>query len=376
MTSRAVTRIAFGVVIFFVLTQVVWWIVFQRGYINSVTETTLAQWQRDADAATLLRAEGVAEDELLTLFPRLALNSSGNGFIIDPQVRQAFIGEQNGFTRMFAFEGPFFVLVVLAGLYVIARSLQTERELKRRQQNFLSAVTHEFKTPISTLRLLIETALMRTLPPEKQREYLTKMAGELSRLEQTSEQVLASARLEQSHEAPVLEPLELNSVVQGIVGRARAGLEARGATLKVTYNPDPLPVSLDISAFSVVLNNLLDNAVKYSNGANQPVTVRLQSQGDLVLMQVTDEGIGIADKDKAHVFERFYRVGSEMTRQSKGVGLGLYLVKSITEAMNGWVKVEPNVPKGTRFTVVLPKRVALGSEQEVRNVGSSLESSL
>ena len=148
------------------------------------------------------------------------------------------------------------------------------------------------------------------------------MAGELSRLEQTSEQVLASARLEQSHEAPVLEPLELNSVVQGIVGRARAGLEARGATLKVTYNPDPLPVSLDISAFSVVLNNLLDNAVKYSNGANQPVTVRLQSQGDLVLMQVTDEGIGIADKDKTHVFERFYRVGSEMTRQSKGVGLG------------------------------------------------------
>ena len=153
MTSRAVTRIAFGVVIFFVLTQVVWWIVFQRGYINSVTETTLAQWQRDADAATLLRAEGVAEDELLTLFPRLALNSSGNGFIIDPQVRQAFIGEQNGFTRMFAFEGPFFVLVVLAGLYVIARSLQTERELKRRQQNFLSAVnprvqdTHQHPAP-------------------------------------------------------------------------------------------------------------------------------------------------------------------------------------------------------------------------------------
>ena len=375
LTSRAVTRIAFGVVIFFVLTQVVWWLVFQRSYINRVTETTLTQWQSDAEAATLLRERGTSEDELLTLFPRLTLNDDGDAFIIDPQARQTFVSEQNGFTRMFAFEGPFFVLVVLAGLYVIARSLQTERELKRRQQNFLSAVTHEFKTPISTLRLLIETALMRTLPPEKQREYLTKMAGELSRLEQTSEQVLASARLEQSQEAPVLEPLELNSVVQGIVGKARAGLEARGATLSVIYNPDPLPVSLDTNAFSVVLNNLLDNAVKYSSGADKPVTVHLQSQGDLVLVQVADEGVGITDKDKSHVFERFYRVGSEMTRQSKGVGLGLYLVKSITEAMNGWVKVEPNVPRGTRFTVVLPKRVALGSEQEIR-MGSSLESSL
>ena len=375
ITSRAVTRIAFGVVIFFVLTQVVWWIVFQRSYINRVTETTLTQWQSDAEAATLLRERGTSEDELLTLFPRLTLNDDGDAFIIDPQARRTFVSEQNGFTRMFAFEGPFFVLVVLAGLYVIARSLQTERELKRRQQNFLSAVTHEFKTPISTLRLLIETALMRTLPPEKQREYLTKMAGELSRLEQTSEQVLASARLEQSQEAPVLEPLELNSMVQGIVGKVRAGLEARGATLNVIYNPDPLPVSLDRNAFSVVLNNLLDNAVKYSDGADKPVTVHLQSQGDLVLVQVADEGIGITDRDKTHIFERFYRVGSEMTRQSKGVGLGLYLVKSITEAMNGWVKVEPNVPRGTRFTVVLPKRVALESEQAFQ-MGSSLESSL
>lgn len=375
LTSHAVTRIAFGVIIIFVLAQVVWWIVFQQRYISRVTETTLAGWQQTADAATRV-AQATRDDELIWSliwdYPYLLYDEIDRSFTIDPDAVDEFRQEQSGFLRMFAFEGPFFVLVVLAGLFVIARSLATERELKRRQQNFLSAITHEFKTPLSTLRLLVETTLMRTLPANKQHEYLSKMEVELSRLEQTSEQVLAAARLESSKEDPILEPLELNSVVQGIVGKARGGLEARGARLVVDYSPEPLPVSLDTNAYSVVLNNLLDNALKYSNDPAQRVFVSLKREGDLVLTEVADEGVGISEKELKHVFERFYRVGSEMTRQSKGVGLGLHLVKSITEAMNGWVKVEPNSPKGTRFTVVLPRRVALTEAEQARATGPEI----
>jgi signal transduction histidine kinase len=123
------------------------------------------------------------------------------------------------------------------------------------------------------------------------------------------------------------------------------GLEARGARLTVRYAAEPLPVSLEPDAFALVLNNLLDNAVKYSPGAVKPVTVTLRADGDLVRLHVDDEGVGLGPAERERVFERFYRAGDEMTRTSAGVGLGLHLVRSVTEAMNGWVQVE-DTPRG------------------------------
>ncbi len=371
--SQTLTRIAFIVIILFVMVQVVWWIVFTERFVSDYRDVTLQQWQRDAQLANALLAVSSTPALFETVeneYPHLSFSETGKAFEVDKEKARAFTGEQNGYIRMFAFEGPFFVVVILAGLYVIARSLKAEREMKRRQQNFLSAITHEFKTPMSTLRLLIETVLFRPLSAEKQKSYLEKMSSELTRLEQTSEHVLAAARLEHSESAPVLESLELNSVVQGIIGKARSGLEARGVVLSVDYSPETLPVSLDANAFSVVLNNLLDNAVKYSPNVPKVVKVRLERQNDLVQIHVDDEGIGIPDKELSHVFERFYRVGNEMTRESKGVGLGLHLVKTVTEAMNGWVRVEKNpaAERGTRFTIVFPRRVVVNQTDSLNQV--------
>ncbi|HEX7021388.1 MAG TPA: HAMP domain-containing sensor histidine kinase [Trueperaceae bacterium] len=357
-STQTATRIAFGVVIAFVLAQVLWWIIFQYHYIQGVTADTLAAWQQQATLASNLLARAPTDtgliDELHAAHPNLVLQ--GERFVPDPEAVQAFTRRQRGYIRMVAFEGPFFVLVVLSGLMIIAASLRTERGLKRRQQNFLSAITHEFRTPIGTLRLLIETALYRKPDPEKTRSYLQRMERELARLEATSEQVLASARLEQAESPPALEPVDLAGVVGKLLGELRPGLEARGARLMVELGTQPLPVSLDPSAFGIVLSNLLDNAVKYSEGPEKPVRVRLEAADHLVLLHVEDEGAGVAETEIRHLFDRFYRVGSEMTRESTGVGLGLYLVKSITEAMNGWVRCE-SLERGTRFSVVLPRRV-------------------
>ena len=370
--SQIITRMAFIVIIAFVVAQVVWWIIFTERYVSNYRDDTLQTWQKDADVANKLVALSQSSMMIETLradYPHLKYDQAANEFVIDKNISSNFVKNQNGYIRMFAFEGPFFVLVILTGLYIIARSLRTERELKRRQQNFLSAITHEFKTPMSTLRLLIETVLLRPLSPEKQKSYLEKMSSELSRLEQTSDQVLAAARLEHLESAPVLEKLELNSVVQGVIDKARSGLEARGALLSIDYSPEPLNVSLDGNAFSVVLNNLLDNAVKYSLRVPKVIKVSLEGQSDLVLIHIDDEGMGIPEQELNHVFERFYRVGNEMTRESKGVGLGLHLVKTITEALNGWVRVEknPNAKQGTRFTVVLPRRVVAQEAQLARS---------
>jgi len=362
ITSQRATRIAFVVVVAFLLAQVAWWLIFQARYIGRVTADTISAWERDAATASLLyaaRPEVSVQEQLLQRYPHLRV--SGARFEVDPEAERAFRAEQTGHLRMFAFEGPFYALVILAGLYVIALSLRAERELKRRQQNFLNAVSHEFKTPISTLRLLIETALYRPLKPEKQRDYLGRMDREVTRLEAMSEQVLASARLEHAPRVETLAPADLNSVVRDAIERERGGLEARGARLVVHHTPGALPVSLDAAAFGIVLGNLLDNAVKYSPGPEKVVRVRLEGKRHLALVHVEDEGVGLDETEKTRIFDPFYRVGDELTRAAPGVGLGLHLVRSMTEAMNGWVRcdapLDPQTGRGSRFSVVLPRRL-------------------
>jgi two-component system sensor histidine kinase SenX3 len=359
--SQLATRLAFSLIILFVLAQVGWWLIFQERYMSEVTRERLSAWQRDAlTATTALQASGDDAGllaELTLRYPHLRLDSGR--FVVDEGARAEFIRSQRGNMRMFAYEVPFFVLVILLSLVFIAWTLRSERELKRRQQNFLSAVTHEFKTPISTLRLLIETSLLRPLPAEKLREYLGRMAGEVARLEQTSEQVLASARLEQSPEARLLGPVELGELVGRIVERQRQGLEARGARITVERTAESLPVSVDEDAFAMVLGNLLDNAVKYTPGEPKPVTVRLEAGADLAMVHIEDEGIGIREGEEERIFDRFYRSGDEMTREATGMGLGLHLVRRTVEAMNGWVRcANREGGKGARFTVVLPQRLA------------------
>ncbi len=359
--SHRATRVAFAVVVIFLLAQVTWWIIFQQRYIGRVTENTVAAWERDAATAGLLyraRPEPSVQAQLIEAYPHLSF--TGGRFTVDPARLRAFRAEQTRHLRMFAFEGPFYALVILAGLYIIAISLRAERDLKKRQQNFLNAMSHEFKTPISTLRLLVETALYRPLKPEKQRDYLGRMEREVTRLEAMSEQILASARLEHSPTVHTLTPADLGTVVRGVIERERSGLEARGAQLSVDYPADTLNVSLDPAAFGIVLSNLLDNAVKYSPATRKTVKVRLEAQRHLALVHVEDAGIGLSETEKARIFDPFYRVGDELTRATSGVGLGLHLVRSMTEAMNGWVRcdapLDVQTGRGSRFTIVLPRR--------------------
>jgi two-component system, OmpR family, sensor histidine kinase SenX3 len=362
---HAATRIAFVVIVVFVLAQVAWWMVFQQRMVRDAAEATRSAWERDlATASELLERDPTALPTLLARYGHLRLSDDAAPRLeVDPAARRALEARGRSSRTMLAFEGSVFALVVLMLLLFIASSLRTERELKRRQQNFLGAVTHEFKTPISTLRLLVQTVRLRSLSPEKQQDYLRRMEAEVDRLERTSEQVLSSARLEQASEPPPLTAADLNVVVQGLVGRLRPGLEVRGAQLEVRYSPEPLPVSIDAEALGLVLSNLLDNAVKYSPGERKAVRLTLDREGDLVVVHVDDEGVGLAPDERARVFDRFYRTGDEMTRQAAGVGLGLHLVKTVTEAMRGWVRVEDGPGgRGTRFTVVLPRRVAVDGE--------------
>jgi signal transduction histidine kinase len=355
--SRLQIRVAFVVIIVFLIAQVVWWVVFQRGYINRTVEQTTVSWQREARMANLA-LENATLEARTKLLEQLRveaehLNLETNPVSVNSAALEAYSHRQERYVRMFAFELPFFLIVMLSGLYVIWLSIRSDIELKRRQQNFLMAATHEFRTPISTLTLLVETALYRELPREKQLEVLNRMNAEVGRLQDVSERVLATARLEQGLGVNTLEVQELNRVVQRIVEAQREKLEARGARILLEISDTTLPVKLDEAAFTIVLTNLLENAVKYTPEAIKPVTIKLEARGLLADLSVIDCGVGLEPHEVAHVFDQFYRVGNELTRTAKGLGLGLYLVRGITELLGGRVRCEP-LEHGTQFTVTLP----------------------
>ncbi len=359
-SRRVATRIAFAVIVTFVLAQVTWWLVFQTRLLDDAARERSEAWARDvATANEVLARDPGALDALLARYPHLRSVAGADGptVAVDPAVAAAAREEAAGQRRMLAFEGPFFAVVILLMLALIAGSLRTERELKQRQQNFLSAVTHEFKTPIGTLRLLLETLRYRDVPAAKRADYLARIDGELARLEKTSDEVLAAARLETSGAPPVLEAADLGDAVRRTVERLRGGLEARGADLRVEPMDGPAPVSLAPESFALALGNLLENALKYTPGERKRIVVRVDASGDPLRVHVDDAGPGVPAGERGKIFDRFYRAGDEMTRTSAGVGLGLHLVRNAVQAMNGWVAVADAPGGGARFTIHLPRRV-------------------
>ena len=365
--SRGWVWLAFGQVVAFLLFQVAWWLSFQRNTIQQNIEYAETTWLQEAAlvqqlwAATAPEKRAVLLSELRQAFPHLEVED--DRVYVNPERLKAYRSEQMRYLRMLAYEGPFFLLAMLFGLYIIGRSLKSEQEFKRRQQNFLMAASHEFRTPISTLRLLAQTLQMRELSREKQLAYLTHMSHEIDRLEDLSERLLVTSRLAQGMGTIKPERHDLNQAVSRCLAQQQNTLVARGATLYLEPSPTPLPVDLDPEAFSLVLSNLLDNAVKYSPAPQKPVWVRLRREGSQAVLEVEDRGVGLPKGELRQIFEPFYRVGDEQTRRTQGLGLGLYLVKSITELMGGRVWAEA-LPQGSRFVLSLPLLEAQGLAPE------------
>ncbi len=341
----------------FVMAQLAWWLHFQNSYVDRVSRETVQGWQQDAELVNTVLAAGGDVTGLLAGYPHLSF--SGGTAVVDSAHQAEFLARQERRLRMFAYECAGFVALMLVAFTLMGRRLRVERELKLQQQNFLSAASHELKTPMSSMRLLVETALYRPLPAAKQREYLQLMEGELARLEQLAETVLASTRLEAAgSREPVLLPCDLGTAVEEFLASHRGGFEARGAVISFEPSAVPLPVSLDQASLKLILGNLVDNAIKYTPAVTKPIRIEVEGRGHLVRLYVTDQGMGIPASVGQKVFERFYRVGSEMVRTAPGVGLGLHLVRLNTEAMNGWIRHQPGPSGvGTRFTLSFPRRL-------------------
>jgi len=214
-----------------------------------------------------------------------------------------------------------FIITLVLGVYLVNRSYRREVDSARQQRNFLLSITHELKSPLAGIRLSLETIKKRILPDDMRLKLSENAIGETTRLTSLVEDLLLSAKLDTTY-VPNLEPLDLGKLASEWIIRLKSKYPDVNFQLKL--KGEELTILADQYGISSVLSNVLENAVKYL-GSGSNITLRVFERDDDILIQVEDDGLGIPDSEKKKVLQKFYRVGNEDTRQTKGTGLGLYL---------------------------------------------------
>jgi signal transduction histidine kinase len=218
----------------------------------------------------------------------------------------------------------------------------------------MMAVTHELKTPIATTRLSLETLRQRQLETNQQHKLLDNALSETARLDVLTNNILLASQIEEKEYVQYEVPFSLSVLVENILRDYTNRFPGRVLQSSVEKE---LWVLGDERMVQIAISNLIDNALKYSSKVD-PVDIRLHKKDHHIVLEVMDQGEGIPDKEKKKIFQKFYRLGNESTRKTKGTGLGLYLTKKIVEKHNGTLYVKDHQPKGSIFVIEFKKHAS------------------
>lgn len=244
------------------------------------------------------------------------------------------------------------------GAVLVLHDITELRRLERLRQDFVANVSHELKTPLSVIKACIEALIDGAVEePESRKPFLDQINEQGERLHSLILDLISLARIESGEEVMDFQPVSLEQAVAECLDRHAPRAEAKMIELAAVPPSNgtlDLNVWADEEALGQILDNLVDNAVKYTPEGGC-IQVRWLGNGSSVQLQVDDSGPGIPERDLARIFERFYRVDKARSRELGGTGLGLAIVKHLVQVMQGTVKAASTVGKGTTFTVVLPK---------------------
>ena len=247
------------------------------------------------------------------------------------------------------------LLILSVGLILIYRNIKKELRLAQNKSEFVSNVSHEFRTPLALISMFAETLEMgRVRSDEKKREYYQIIHKESARLTGMVNKILTFSQIDANKKEFHPENTELNMLTDDILDTYSFHLEQKGFTCKREMRTEEIFVSVDTEAMQEVIINLLHNALKYS-GDSKEIDVITGTRNGQAFLTVRDYGIGISKEDQEKIFEKFFRVSTGDIAKSKGTGLGLSLVKYIVEQHGGKVEVESRPGKGSAFTVYLPE---------------------
>lgn len=251
-------------------------------------------------------------------------------------------------TIQFISEGTTFLVLILVGAVFVFRATRRQIKLSQQQQNFMMAVTHELKTPIAIAQLNLETLQKRQLEEEKRQKLISNTLVEANRLNTLCNNILFAAQLDAGAYKTTKQDINFTDLLEGCVDNFKNRFPGRQIVENISesiyLNGEPLLLQM-------LVNNLIDNANKYA-AIETPISVSLHQSNKQIAFSVADLGEGLADEEKKKVFEKFYRVGEENTRKTKGTGLGLYLCKKIAEGHNASIFVTNNQPQGSIFNVI------------------------
>lgn len=267
-----------------------------------------------------------------------------------PQIEANLISQMG----IWGFSSVVMLVVIFFFAYTLFVILK-QRRLSEVQKDFINNMTHEFKTPLSTIAIssgvLKDPSIIQT--PERLLNYATIIENETHRLKQQVERVLQMARWEKNSLNLKREPLSLHQIISESVKNNLFAVEKAGGTVQLQLNATYDVLPMDKLHLSNVLYNFIDNAVKYCQ--QQPViTISTESTSQVFTLAVADNGIGISNENQTKIFHRFYRVPTGNVHDVKGFGLGLNYVKLVVEAHGGRITVQSKIGNGSIFKIVLP----------------------
>jgi two-component system sensor histidine kinase CiaH len=261
------------------------------------------------------------------------------------------IDEKNRKEYQYIGEGAIFLLLIIAGAIFLYKAVNNQLKISRQQQNFMIAVTHELKTPIAVTKLNLETLEKRKLDDDQQRRLINNTLDEANRMNTLCNNLLLSSQFDAGGYKISKEPVLLNVLIEKSFNDFKKRHPGRNFVNTINEN---IHIVADSLLMQMVINNLLDNAIKYSPKEGK-ITAAVQKNEKTYIVSISDEGNGINHTERNKVFEKFYRSGSDANKKAKGTGLGLYLSQKIISAHGGKISIEDNQPKGSKFMFELNK---------------------
>lgn len=248
-----------------------------------------------------------------------------------------------------------FTLILLAAFYVTVSALLRQKKLSEIKNDFINNMTHEFKTPLATISLAVDA--LRTEKVSADREKMQYFTGiikeENKRMNKQVETILQAALMDRQEIQLNKRPVHVHAIIEQVLENFELQLQSRNGHADVQLNAKDDEIMADEVHFTNLINNLVDNAVKYSKD-NLQLKICTNSTGKGLQIKIEDNGIGMTKESVKRIFEKFYRVHTGNLHNVKGFGLGLSYVKTIVDAHQGKIKVDSTLGKGTSFTIEMP----------------------
>ena len=333
--------------------EVGWWLLDQHRFAVDKVREMHEVYAQQVTAAQALLESGAGAARVRALLPEVIVTNQHAA--LSPDVDRQLLAEEHRHIAQYAWEGSFFLIALAVCIAVIARALRAEARVIQEQESFLALVSHQFKTPLASLQLSLETMALRPLSPEHMRALIDRMLADLARMEGMVTQILESMRLDRGRIDLRREPVDLG----GAIARVVAGFQERAGKEHITVTTDieqGLEVMADPLALDVILRNLLENALAavapVGGGAVAFTGRRTRTEIELA---VRDSGVGFRPADAQRLFQKFSRLHPGGGGSHFGTGLGLYIVRRLMQLAGGRVSAQSEgVGQGATFVLAWP----------------------